>query len=320
MRSSRTPSRSEGTEPELDAFLRTAMRAADAASRVHRRYAGRVGVAEASEKGGSDFVSHVDHEAQDAVLDLIRREHPEHAILAEETDEDDDGDGVILPASGGGSGMSEGPRSRSEEDARAREVRDEGPIGEATPLWVVDPLDGTTNFLNHHPMYGASVAVWREGRPLAGAVTCSSTGERWWASSGRGAFKDGRRIRVSSLPSLSRALVGTGFPFKALEELPRYLGELDRVLRASGGVRRGGSAALDLCHLADGTFDAFWERMLKPWDVAAGILIVREAGGVVSRIDGSEIRLRDPDDPTVMGANSPELLAELGAVIRGLAD
>lgn len=311
MRSSDGPLR-EVTDAERDALLRTARRAADAASRVHRRYAGRVGVAEASEKGMSDFVSHVDHEAQDAALDVIRREHPEHAILAEETDGDDDGDGVVLPAKGGGpagGGPERRPRGPQPRGAAGGEI--------SSPLWIVDPLDGTTNFLNGHPMYGASVAVWREGHPLAGAVTSSSTGERWWAAAGRGAFKDGRPIRVSSLPSLSRALVGTGFPFKALEELPRYLEELDRVLRVSGGVRRGGSAALDLCYLADGTFDAFWERMLKPWDVAAGILIVREAGGVVSRIDGSDIRLRDPEDATVMGANSPELLAEIGAVVRG---
>lgn len=299
------PSRdSEGTEPNLDQLLRTALKAADAASDVHRRHAGRVGVSDAFEKGMSDFVSHVDHEAQDAALRVIRRRHPHHGILAEESDEDDDRDGTVVL-----------PEGRDEPGPDPEGGLDGGQ--ENVPLWIVDPLDGTTNFLNGHPMYGASVAVYRGERPLAGAVTCSPTGERWWAAVDRGAFKDGRPIRVSSLPSLSHALVGTGFPFKALEELPRYLEELGRVLRSSGGVRRGGSAALDLCYLADGTFDAFWERMLKPWDVAAGILIVREAGGIVTRVDGSEIHLRDSADATVMGANSPDLHAELGAVLRG---
>ncbi len=113
------------------------------------------------------------------------------------------------------------------------------------PLWIVDPLDGTANFLHSHPQYCASVAVAVEGRAVAGAVTSGSTGERWWAAAGLGAFKSGRRIHASSVNSLSRAMVGTGFPFKALELLPDYLRQFDRVLRAAAGVRRGGSAA---CH------------------------------------------------------------------------
>lgn len=274
--------------PDIERLLRTARTAADAASRVHRRHAGRVGVAEASEKGRSDFVSHVDLESQRAALDAIRASHPGHGVLAEETDEDGDG-------------------GEAETGATAADA----------PLWIVDPLDGTTNFLNDHPMYCASVAVYHHGEPLAAAVSCSTTSERWWAGRGRGAFKDGRPIRVSPLERLSHALVGTGFPFKALDEVPRYLEELGRVLQATAGVRRGGSAALDLCFLADGTFDGFWERHLKPWDVAAGILIVREAGGIVTRIDGSEIDFRAPVDGTVLGANSRELHGRLAAVVRG---
>ncbi|MDX1567316.1 MAG: inositol monophosphatase family protein [Longimicrobiales bacterium] len=285
-----SPSRgrnSTGSSPDIEILLHTARTAADAATRVHRRHAGRVGVAEASEKGTSDFVSHVDLESQRAALQVIRERHPDHGILAEEAD--DEGD---------------------EDEEEAEDGEDD------VPLWIVDPLDGTTNFLNRHPMYCASVAVYRAGEPLAAAVGSSTTSERWWAGRNRGAFKDGRRIRVSPLEGLRHALVGTGFPFKALDEVPRYLDELGRVLRSTAGVRRGGSAALDLCYLADGTFDGFWERHLKPWDIAAGVLIVREAGGIVTRLDESEIDFRHPGDGTVLGANSPEMLRTLGNLLR----
>ena len=274
----------------MDPLLKTALDAASAAASVHRRHSGRVGVDGAAEKGSSDFVSRVDLEAQNAALDVIRSRHPGHRILAEEDEDREessgaDGDGVMT----GG----------DDPDA---------------PLWIVDPLDGTTNFLNRHPLYSASVAVFVDGRPEAGVVECASTGERWWALRGRGAFKNGRPVSVSGPRGLSGALVGTGFPFKALELLPEYLEQFGRVLRSTAGVRRGGSAALDLCYLADGTFDAFWELHLKPWDVAAGLVIVREAGGVVARLDGSEPGL---DDGSIVGANAASTLEELKEILQG---
>ncbi len=267
----------------MDDLLRTALDAADAAARIHRRHSGRVGVDGAAEKGYSDFVSGVDLEAQRAVLALIRKRHPDHRILAEE--EDGDADEI------------EGRPS--------------------SPLWVVDPLDGTTNFLHGHPMYAASVGVFIDGKPSVGAVVCPATGERWWAAPGAGAFRNGRPIRVSTHGELRTALVGTGFPFKVLEMLPEYLEQFDRVLRSSAGIRRGGAAALDLCYLGQGTFDAFWELHLKPWDVAAGIAVVREAGGVVTRLDGSEVGL---EEGTILAANSSAMLELLGRVVRGEAE
>ncbi|MGD8602753.1 MAG: inositol monophosphatase family protein, partial [Gemmatimonadota bacterium] len=176
------------------------------------------------------------------------------------------------------------------------------------PLWIVDPLDGTANFLHDHPLYCASVAVAVEGRVVAGAVISSPTGERWWASEGNGAFKGGKHIRVSERRSFRDALVGTGFPFKKLDLLPTYLRQLDAVLRAASGIRRGGSAALDLCYLAQGTLDAFWEEILMPWDFSAGHVIVREAGGVLVDDLGEDLPIAEG---RVRGANSRVVLDEL---------
>ncbi len=233
----------------------------------------------ATVKARADYVSRTDLDAQEAALSVISRNHPDHVILAEESDE-------------------------SVEDQLAR--------WDGRPMWIVDPLDGTANFLHGHPQYCASVAVAVDGRPVAGAVVSGSTGERWWASTGGGAFKGGRRIRVSGERPLARSLVGTGFPFKLLEAMPTYLGQLDRVLRSASGVRRAGSAALDLCYLAQGSLDAFWEEILMPWDFAAGLVLVHEAGGVLARPDGSELTIAPGP---IRGANSPDLLGELRAVL-----
>lgn len=265
----------------MNTLARTALDAAEAATRIHRRDAGRTPVG-VTEKARADYVSQTDLDAQEAALSVIRSRHPDHLVLAEESDQ-------------------------SVEDQLAR--------WDGRPLWIVDPLDGTANFLHGHPCYCASVAVAVQGRVVAGAVASGSSGERWWASEGEGAFKGGRRIRVSSVEPLRDALVGTGFPFKKLDLLPDYLGQLDRVLRSAAGVRRAGSAALDLCFLAEGLIDAFWEEILMPWDFAAGMVLVSEAGGVLSTPDGGELRIAPGP---VRGANSRALLDELlGAVAHG---
>ena len=263
----------------MDELTRTALAAADAAAAVHRRDWGRIVLEGATEKGRADYVSQTDLDAQQAALSVIRARYPDHGILAEED-----------------------PRSVAERVA----------AWDGSPLWVVDPLDGTANFLHGHPQFAASVAVAVDGRPAAGAVAAAVTGERWWAARGRGAFKNGRPIRVSDRRQLRDALVGTGFPFKLLHRLPEFLGQLDRVLRSSSGVRRAGAASLDLCYLAQGSLDAFWELILHPWDFAAGWLLIEEAGGVLVKLDGSPLEL---GDHAVMGANSPELLEALAAVV-----
>lgn len=178
--------------------------------------------------------------------------------------------------------------------------------------WIVDPLDGTTNYLHGYPMYAVSIGIVHCGEPAAGLVLNSASGEVWTAARGAGAFRDGRPIRVSRIHSLRRALIGTGFPSRTVALLPRYTPQLEAALRATSGVRRAGSAALDLCHLATGWFDGFWELTLAPWDVAAGVVIIREAGGVVTRLDGTTDVL---GHGSILAGN-PAIHEALGALLR----
>lgn len=213
----------------------------------------------------------------------IRERFPDHALLAEEAEAERDRDSGVP--------MTE--------------------LGSNDWTWLVDPLDGTTNYLHRYPMYAVSIGVAFRGEPRAGVVVNSVTGEEWVAVKGGGARLNGTPLRVSEIDRLPRALIGTGFPFRAIDMLPLYTRQLESVVRSSSGVRRAGSAALDLCHVATGYFDGFWELGLAPWDVAAGTLIVREAGGVVTRIDG---------DTQVLGhgsilAGNPAVHAALGELL-----
>ena len=260
-----------------DRLLATAREAANAAARIHREAAGRGGGRWIDEKTAhSDFVSDVDMASQEAAMAVIAENHPDHAILAEED--------------GGG--------------------REGAPGGEH--LWLVDPLDGTTNFLHGHPYHAASVAVWDAKGPLAAAVEAPALGKVWTAARGRGARENGERIRVSRTGRIERFLVGTGFPFKAHELLPEYLAQLDRVLRRTAGVRRTGAAAIDLAYVANGILDGFWESRLAPWDYAAGALLVAEAGGVVERVEGGGVGV---EAGSVIAANSPAGVGWLRGVV-----
>jgi myo-inositol-1(or 4)-monophosphatase len=261
----RDPSRAPGPQAhghDLASFLITAIAAARAGAEVLAAHAGQVGVGEWEGKRPSDFVTYVDREAEQAVLGVLRSAHPDHAVLAEEGTE-----GTAL--AGGG-------------DPRALLEQADG------PMWVVDPLDGTTNYLHGFPAYAVSVAVCVEGLPVAGAVVDAAGGSIWEARLGGGARRNGRPISVSEIASLEHALLGTGFPFKAPDRIPEHFRILDAALRSTSGVRRAGSAALDLCWLADGRLDGFFELELAPWDIAAGLLMVREAGGVATDFDGDD--------------------------------
>lgn len=234
-------------------LLETARSAARAAAEIHRAYLGSFGVDAWDAKGPLDFVTHVDREAEETVVSAIRRAYPEHQVMAEEAF----------------TGLTAAQR-------------------EAEWLWVVDPLDGTTNYLHAYPMYAVSIAVLHGGTPVAAVVRNTASGEEWHAVRGGGAFRNDAPVRVSAIGELGHALIGTGFPFKAPHLIPEYLEQLGSLLRTTSGVRRAGSAALDLCHVASGFLDGFWELSLAPWDVAAGTLIIREAGGIITRMDGSD--------------------------------
>jgi len=200
-------------------------------------------------KGTNDFVSEADRTAERAVIDTILKHYPDHAILAEES----------------------------------------GSQGDSEYIWIIDPLDGTTNFLHGFPVFAVSVGLTHNGRLAHGVVYDPLRQELFTASRGSGAQLDGRRIRVSKNTALDRALLGTGFPFRDSNmALPPYLGMLEKAILNTAGVRRPGAAALDLCYVAAGRLDGFWETGLSAWDLAAGALIIREAGGIISGLDGSE--------------------------------
>jgi len=200
-------------------------------------------------KGRNDFVSEADRNAEKAVISAIQRHYPDHAILAEES----------------------------------------GQQGDSEYLWIIDPLDGTTNYLHGFPVFCVSVGLMHNGRLEHGAVYDPMRQELFTASRGQGAQLDGRKIRVSKRTALEQALIGTGFPFRDSNmALDPYVRMLVSAIKNTEGIRRAGAAALDLCYVAAGRLDAFWETGLSIWDLAAGALIIREAGGIISGLDGSE--------------------------------
>jgi myo-inositol-1(or 4)-monophosphatase len=277
----------------VNELLSVARQAARDAVAVHRAHLGRVEAADWTQKGAADFVTHVDREAEAAILKRIRAHFPDHRLLAEEAE--------TAPAAG------------AEGERRGTWGVTNG--GSSDWTWIIDPLDGTTNYLHGYPAYAVSIGVARGMELHAAVVRHGSTGEEWTAVRGGGAFRDGSRIAVSAIEDMARTLIGTGFPFKALHLLPVYTRQLDAALRATAGVRRAGSAALDLCHVATGWFDGFWELDLAPWDVAAGALVVREAGGLVTRLDGSN----DVIGHGSLLAGNPAVHAALGELMRSAA-
>ncbi len=230
-------------------LLRAALVAAERATDLIRR-AVRPAASAWGHKGPHDFVTDVDRAAERLIGETLTAAAPHSVVLGEEFTPD---------------------------------LRSDAPI-----TWVVDPLDGTTNFLHGYPMYAVSIAAVVAGEPVAGVVSDVTRGCTYQATAGDGAWCDGRRLRVSALTDPGRALLGTGFPFKApaTAQLDAYLEQFRRILPRTSGVRRGGSAALDLAHVAEGRLDGFWEFGLSAWDIAAGMLLVREAGGRVTDFAG----------------------------------
>ena len=237
-----------------DTLLEIALEAAHAGARVIRDATAQREKIVWESKGRSDFVSEVDKASERAIAEVIGRRLPTATLLGEELSPD--------------------------------------AIASHGVVVIADPLDGTTNFLHGYPEYSVSIAVARDGELCAGVVLNVARAEEFAASKGGGAFIDGRPIHVSNLREPGRALIGTGFPFKTVDRLPEYLGQFSLVVHGTAGIRRAGSAALDLSNVACGRFDAFWELTLQPWDVAAGILMVQEAGGVVTDLDGNPPTLK----------------------------
>jgi myo-inositol-1(or 4)-monophosphatase len=205
-------------------------------------------------KGPLDFVTDVDRESEELIT---------HELI----------------------GSIRGSRVLGEELSKNASASAPGDKGEV--LWIVDPLDGTTNYLHAYPQYAVSIAAMVEGQLVAGVVADVARSVLYHATAGGGAWCAGERLRVSDVADPSQSLIGTGFPFRTPHQLPRYLRQFTAITHAVSGVRRAGSAALDLADVALGRFEGFWELELAPWDMAAGVLLIREAGGLVTDLDGS---------------------------------
>ncbi|MGH8559231.1 MAG: inositol monophosphatase family protein [Methylococcales bacterium] len=230
-------------------MLNIAERAARAAATVIVRSIDRIDSLHIDEKGRNDFATEVDHRAEQEIIRVIRAAYPDHTIIAEE------------------SGVHSG--------------------NEFT--WIIDPLDGTTNFLHSFPQFAVSIALARRGKIEQALVYDPMRQEMFTASRGAGAMMNNRRIRVSGQSTLKGALLGTGFPFGAQKHLEAYLDMLRCLSKDAAGIRRPGAAALDLAYVAAGRLDGFWEIGLKQWDMAAGVLLIQEAGGIVTDfVKGSE--------------------------------
>ena len=224
-------------------LVNIAVSAARAAGNFIMRNYERADQLQVERKSFNDFVSQVDRGAEAEIIKLIHKAYPQHAILAEES----------------------------------------GAQGDSDVCWIIDPLDGTTNFLHRLPHFAVSIGIQVKGKLEHGVIYAPCTQDLYVASRGAGALLNNRRIRVSQCKDIEQARVGTGVPLRE-ENLDRYLPQLRNIAAKTSGVRRAGSVALDLAYVAAGRLDAFWEIGLKPWDIAAGLVLVQEAGGMTREL------------------------------------
>ena len=229
----------------MQPMLNIAVRAARAAGNIIIRQIDRAQDLPATEKSKNDYVTEVDKQAEAVIIDTLLKAYPKHAILAEE---------------GGAQGKSE-------------------------YVWIIDPLDGTTNFMHGFPHFAVSIALQHKGKLQQAVIYDPLRQELFTTSRGDGAYLNDRRIRVSKRKNLDGALLGTGFPFGESANIDRFLDTCRTLMPVTAGIRRAGAATLDLAYVACGRLDGFWEFGLKPWDIAAGALLIEEAGGVVCSID-----------------------------------
>ncbi|WP_027467593.1 inositol monophosphatase family protein [Deefgea rivuli] len=254
-------------------MLNTAVRAARRAATVIQRASNNLDLITPEKKGHNDFVTEVDRAAEQAIIETILEAYPTHAILAEES----------------------------------------GKRGNSEYVWIIDPLDGTTNFLHGFPQYAISIALEHKGVITQAVVYDPNRNDLFTATRGVGAFLNDRRIRVSKVRDLSDALVGTGFPYTKFNNLENYLNIFRDMAQKAAGVRRPGAAALDLAYVACGRFDGFFEFDLKLVDIAAGTLLVQEAGGLVTDLNGEEKFLESGD----VLCGTPRVFGQMLSLIRG---
>lgn len=264
--------------PAADFHLAACIACARAAGRVIMEYWGKRGTYPIHEKGRNDYVTIVDREAERAIIRLVRARFPDHAILAEES-------------------------------APMR--------GSAGYRWYIDPLDGTTNFIHGYPLFGVSVGLADPQGMRAAAIYDPLREEMFTATRGMGAYLNGERIRVSPAERLSDSLLVTGIPFRSLDRLEAYLASFRSFIFGASGIRRDGSAALDCAYVACGRYDGFWEMALSAWDIAAGSLIVREAGGVVTDFQGKDAYLESGDIIAANRAVHPAMLRAVREAFGG---
>jgi myo-inositol-1(or 4)-monophosphatase len=248
-------------------MLNIAVKAARRAGNVINRASRNLDTVAFREKAVNDFVSEVDREAEQAVIRTLRDAYPAHSILAEES----------------------------------------GASGESEYQWIIDPLDGTTNFIHGFPQYCVAIALKHRELVTQAVIYDPSRNDLFTATRGRGAYLNDQRMRVSKRTQLRASLIGTGFPFRQLEHMEVYLAILRDMMKGAAGVRRAGSAALDLAYVAAGRLDGFWEFGLSPWDMAAGALLVTEAGGLVGDLAGENRYLQTGN----IVAGNPKVFVEL---------
>ncbi|MGA0025082.1 MAG: inositol monophosphatase family protein [Burkholderiales bacterium] len=248
-------------------MLNTAVKAARRAGGIINRAGRNLDVIAVREKAANDFVSEVDREAEQAIIRTLHEAYPKHSILAEES----------------------------------------GASGNSEYQWIIDPLDGTTNFLHGFPQYAVSIALAHRGIVTQAVGYDPTRNDLFTASKGGGAFLNDTRIRASKRDHLKPALIATGFPYRQLEHLEAYLGMMRDIIKNTAGIRRPGSASLDLAYVAAGRVDGFWELGLSKWDIAAGALLITEAGGMVGDLQGNDGYL---DSGNIVAGN-PKVFAQL---------
>jgi myo-inositol-1(or 4)-monophosphatase len=258
----------------LQPMLNTAIKAARAAAKIITRASVDLDLLKISAKSPNDFVTEVDHAAERAIIETLLGAYPGHGILAEE--------------------------SGSEHGAKHSDY-----------VWIIDPLDGTTNFIHGFPVYCVSIALAFKGQVQQAVVYDPNRNDLFYASKGRGAFLNDKRLRVSKRTRMGDSLIGTGFPFRRGDDFPRYLKMFEAVMTQCAGLRRPGAAALDLCYVAAGYTDGFFETGLAPWDAAAGSLLITEAGGLVGNFTGEADFLHRRE----IVAGNPKIYAQLVSML-----